>query len=65
MFYNILNYLKILKETTMRIALTGIVVGVATAVSLRREKELQVQTITLSLFSEVMTIVSLGILELS
>lgn len=49
----------------MRIALTGIMIGVATAVSLRREKELHVQTITLSLFSEVMTIVSLGILELS
>ena len=49
----------------MRIALTGVIVGVATAVSLRREGQLSTQAVTLSLFVEMMTIISLGLIHLS
>ena len=48
----------------MRVGIAGIIVGVATAVSLRRENQLTMQTITLSLLMEIMTIIGLSLVEL-
>jgi len=49
----------------MRIALAGITMGLAMAVSLRREGQLSAQAVTLSIFVEMMTIISLGLIHLS
>ena len=49
----------------MRVGLAGIMIGITTAVSLKRGDRLSAQMISLSLFTEVMTIMTLGLIELS
>jgi len=63
--YTVLKYLIILKEYAMRAGLTGILMGVSVAISLRNEKRLTSQVITLSLLTELLTIVILGVIDIS
>ncbi len=49
----------------MRAGLTGILMGVSVAISLRNEKRLTSQVITLSLLTELLTIVILGVIDIS
>ncbi len=65
MLYTVLKYLIILKEYAMRAGLTGILMGVSVAISLRNEKRLTSQVITLSLLTELLTIVILGVIDIS
>ena len=65
MLYNIINYLKLLKESEMRAGFWGIMMGISMAIGLRNGKSLSSQVVTMSLMSEMMTIVILGVGELS
>jgi hypothetical protein len=49
----------------MRIGFIGITIGISTAMALRNEHALSSQVIRLSLLSEILTIVILGLIEIS
>ena len=65
MLYNIINYLKLLKESEMRAGFWGIMMGISMAIGLKNGKSLSSQVVTMSLMSEMMTIVILGVGEVS
>ena len=58
----VLNYIK---EFKMRTGFTGIVAGVSTAISIRNEYRLTSQVVTISLLTEIITIIILGLVEIS
>jgi hypothetical protein len=49
----------------MRAGFTGIAVGVSTAIALRNEYKLTSQIVTISLVSEILTIIIFGLVEIS
>ncbi len=49
----------------MRAGFTGIFIGVSVAMSLRNEKKLTSQVISMSLMTEVLTIIILGLIDIS
>ena len=49
----------------MRAGFTGIAVGVSTAMALRNEYKLTSQIVTISLVSEILTIIIFGLIEIS
>ncbi len=49
----------------MRAGFTGIFMGISVAITLRNEKKLTSQVITMSLLTEVLTIIILGLIDIS
>jgi len=49
----------------MRTGFTGIAAGVSTAISIRNEYRLTSQVVTISLLTEIITIIILGLVEIS
>jgi hypothetical protein len=49
----------------MRAGFTGIAVGISTAIALRNEYKLTSQIVTISLLSEILTIIIFGLVEIS
>jgi hypothetical protein len=49
----------------MRAGFMGIAMGVSTAIALRNEHELTSQIVTISLVTEILTIVIFGLVEIS
>ena len=49
----------------MRPAIMGIMIGVTTALSLKNQKQLSYSVIRASLVSELMTIIILGLIEIT
>jgi len=49
----------------MRTGFFAITVGISTAMTLRREKDLTSQVVTISLLTEILTIVISGLIEIA
>ena len=49
----------------MRVGFIGIAVGISTALALRNEYNLTSQIVTISLVSEILTIIIFGLVEIS
>jgi hypothetical protein len=55
----------IMKESEMRPAIIGIMIGISTALSLKNQKSLTSSVVRASLMSELMTIIILGLIEIA
>jgi hypothetical protein len=49
----------------MKAGFTGIAVGISTAIALRNEYKLTSQIVTISLLTEILTIIIFGLVEIS
>ena len=55
----------LMKESAMRPAIMGIMIGISTALSLKNQKSLTTSVIRASLVSELMTIIIFGLIEIN